>query len=108
RVARHSGGKSAFASNDSATATTAARIPRPPCPSGTRDPSASHLTWKAPDNGGSDITGYQILRGTTAGSEPVLVPNTGDAKTTYDDTTADPSVKHYYYTVKAINAIPGT
>ena len=108
RVARQSGGKSLFASNDSATDTTAARIPRPPCLSGTRDPSASHLTWKAPDNGGSDITGYQILRGTTAGSETVLVPNTGDAKTTYDDTTADPSVKHYYYTVKAINAIPGT
>src|SRR5437870_2419716 len=31
RVARQSGGKSIFASNDSATDTTAARIPRPPC-----------------------------------------------------------------------------
>src|SRR5207253_552708 len=50
RVARQSGGKSLFASNDSATDTTAARIPRPPCLSGTRDPSASHLTWKAPDD----------------------------------------------------------
>src|SRR5438309_2622694 len=105
RVARQSGGKSLFASNDSATDTTAARIPRPPCLSGTRDAAASHLTWKAPDNGGSDIIGYQILRGTTFGTESVIVANTGNAKTTFDDTTADPSVPHYFYVVKAINAI---
>jgi hypothetical protein len=57
-----------------------------------------------PDNGGSDITGYVILRGTTAGGETVLVANTGDDKTTYNDTTADPNVAHYFYVVKAINA----
>src|SRR5204862_8275072 len=33
--------------------------PKPPCLSGTRDPSASHLSWKAPDNGGSNIVSYQ-------------------------------------------------
>jgi len=38
----------------------------------------------------------------------VLLGQTGDAKTTFDDTTANPSVKHYFYVVKAINAIPGT
>ena len=103
RVARQSGGKSLFASLD--TAEPAA--PKPPCLSGTRDAAASHLTWKAPDNGGSDIINYQIFRGTSSGSE-VLLGQTGNAKTTFDDTTADPSVKHYYYTVKAINAIPGT
>src|SRR5205823_4826025 len=108
RVARQSGGKSIFASNDNDTDTTTALLPKPPCLSGTRDVTASHLTWKAPDNGGSDITGYQILRGTTAGGETVLVPNTGNTKTSYDDTTADSSVKHYFYVVKAINAIPGT
>src|SRR5437667_2423808 len=43
RVARQSGGKSIFASNDSATDTTAARIPRPPCLSGQRDAAASQL-----------------------------------------------------------------
>ena len=103
RVARQSGGKSIFASfdvnvNEPATA-------KPPCLSGTRDPAASHLTWKAPDNGGSNITGYQILRGTTAGSERVIVNNTGSAKTTYNDTTASPAVAHYFYVVKAINGI---
>src|SRR2546423_1675662 len=103
RVARQSGGKSIFASFDASVNEPAA--PKPPCLSGTRDPSASHLTWKAPDNAGSDIQGYQILRGTTAGSETVIVNNTGNAKTTYNDTTANPAVAHYFYVVKAINGI---
>jgi PKD repeat protein len=103
RVARQSGGKTLFASFDGSTDTTAALPPKPPCLSGTRDPSASHLSWKVPDNGGSDITGYQILRGTSSGGETVLVNNTGNTKPSYDDTTADPSVAHYFYTVKAIN-----
>ncbi|MEY2485873.1 MAG: hypothetical protein QOH39_1521 [Verrucomicrobiota bacterium] len=101
RVARQSGGKSIFASYDANVNEPA--VPKPPCLSGTRDASASHLTWKAPDNGGADITGYKILRGTTAGSETVLVANTGNVKTTYNDATADPTVPHYFYVVKAIN-----
>jgi hypothetical protein len=101
RVARQSGGKSLFASFDTAEPVA----PKPPCLSGTRDPAASHLSWKAPDNGGSDIVGYQILRGTTSGGESVIVAYTGNAKTTFDDTTTDPSVTHYFYVVKAINAI---
>jgi len=104
RVAHQSGGKSLFASNDSTTDTTIARLPKPPCLSGTRDPSASHLSWKAPDNGGSTIINYQIFRGTTSGGE-VLLGQTGNAKTTFDDTTTNPSVTHYFYVVKAINAI---
>src|SRR5438067_2323130 len=51
RVARQSGGKSLLASNDVNINEPAA--PKPPCLSGTRDPSASHLSWKAPDNGES-------------------------------------------------------
>src|SRR5438067_2002223 len=48
RVARQSGGKSLFASFDTAEPVA----PKPPCLFGTRDPAASHLIWKAPDNGG--------------------------------------------------------
>jgi hypothetical protein len=101
RVARQFGGKSLFSQFDTAEPA----LPKPPCLSGTRDSAASHLTWKMPDNGGSDITGYQILRGTTSGGETVLVPNTGNTKTTYNDATALPSVPDYFYVVKAINAI---
>jgi PKD repeat protein len=105
RVARQSGGKTLFASNDANTDTITALAPKPPCLSGTRDQFASHLTWQAPDNGGADITGYQILRGTASGAETVLVANTGTDKTTYDDTTANPAVAHYFYKVKAINSV---
>ena len=98
RVARQSGGKSLFASFDTAEPVA----PKPPCLSGTRDPAASHLAWKAPDNGGSDIVNYQILGGTWPGGE-VLLGQTD--KTTFDDTTANPAVSHYYYVVKAVNGV---
>jgi PKD repeat protein len=104
RVARQTGGKSLFASNDANTDTTTALAPKASCLSGTRDPSASHLSWKAPDNGGSDIVNYQVFRGTAPGTE-VLLGQTGNARTTYDDPTTDPAVDHYYYTVKAVNAV---
>src|SRR5438477_9846926 len=98
RVARQSGGKSLFASFDTAEPVA----PKPPCLSGTRDPAGSHLAWKAPDNGGSDIVNYQILGGTSPGGE-VLLGQTD--KTTFDDTTANPAVSHYYYVVKAVNGV---
>jgi len=102
RVARQSGGKSLLASNDVNINEPAA--PKPPCLSGTRDPSASHLSWKAPDNGGSNIVSYQIFRGTSPGGEASLPVGQTD-KTNFDDTTANPAVTHYYYTVKATNGI---
>src|SRR5205823_2604753 len=64
--------------------------------------AGSHLSWKAPDNGGSDIANYQILRGTSPGVE---VPLAQTNRTSFNDTTADPAVTHYYYVVKAINAV---
>ncbi len=100
RVARQSGGKGLFASLD----TVEPVLPKPPCLSGTRDSSASRLTWKAPDNGGSDIVNYQILRGTASGSE-VAIGETGNTKTTFLDTTAAPGVSKYYYVVRALNSL---
>ncbi len=102
RVARQSGGKPLFSQFDPSPAEPV--LPKPACLSGTRDCSTTHLTWKAPDNGGSDITGYVILRGTTSGGETVLVANTGNTNTTFDD-PVDPSVRHYFYVAKAISAV---
>ena len=104
RVARQSGGKSLFASNDANTDTTVARVPNPSCLSGTRDSEGSHLTWKAPDNGGADITKYQIFRGTTAGGESLTAIGQTVGKTSFNDPTADPAVPDYFYYVKAINS----
>ncbi|HEV7699528.1 MAG TPA: carboxypeptidase regulatory-like domain-containing protein [Pyrinomonadaceae bacterium] len=101
RVARQFGGKTLNAAFDVAEPV----LPKPSCLSGTRDGiTGSHLSWKVPDNGGSDITGYQIRRGTTAGGETVLVANTGNTRDTYNDTTALASVPHYFYVIKAITA----
>ncbi|MEY2557454.1 MAG: hypothetical protein QOE34_879, partial [Verrucomicrobiota bacterium] len=105
RVARQTGGKTLLASNDANTDTTTGMVPRSSCLSGTRDSSGSHLTWKAPDNGGADILKYQIFRGTTAGGESLTPIGQTVGKTTFNDPTADPAVPHYFYYVRAINSI---
>ncbi len=105
RVARQSGGKTLLSSYDGQTDLPGdpAKGPKPPCLSGTRDTSASHLTWKVPDNGGSPIVNYLIFRSTTSGNE-VQIGQTGIPKNSFDDTSADPNVAHYFYKVKAVNS----
>jgi hypothetical protein len=103
RVARQSGGKTLLASHDPNTDTTTALAPKPPCLSGVRDATASHLIWKVPDNGGSSIVNYLIFRSTTSGNE-VQIGQTGIAKNSFDDTSVSPNVAHYFYKVKAVNS----
>ncbi len=103
RVARQIGGKTLLASYDANTDTTTANAPKRPCLSGMRNASGSHLTWKAPDNGGAAITQYQIFRGILSGAEG-LTPIGYSASTKFDDTSALASVKDYFYTVKAVNS----
>jgi hypothetical protein len=101
RVARQFGGKPLLSQFDPNPAEPA--VPKAPCLSGTRNASGVHLTWKAPDNGGADITGYAIFRGTASGNETLLL-NTGTIKTSFDDITADPAQPVFYY-VRAINSV---
>lgn len=61
------------------------------------------LSWLAPDNGGSPITGYEIFRGTASGGETLLT-TIGATKTSYLDTSAGSTTK-YYYRVAAKNKI---
>lgn len=97
RVARQSGGKTLLSAFDSVEPVA----PKPACLSGTRDQTASHLTWKAPDNGGANITNYEIWRGEAPGAE-LKIGDSGAANK-FDDTSADPAVARYYYYVKATN-----
>ena len=59
------------------------------------------LSWTAPDATG--VTGYQVWRGTTAGTLSVIVADTGTADTTYIDATAAASTE-YHYAVAAVTA----
>ncbi len=60
------------------------------------------LDWSAPSsNGGASITGYRIYRGTSSGTETLLV-SIGNAQT-YTD-TAVTNGQTYFYKVKAVNS----
>jgi hypothetical protein len=109
-VARQSGGKTLLATYDGNTDTTAAKAAKPACLAGTRDPLAAHLSWKAPDNGGANITSYEIWRGTTPGGEQkVFTTNNPKAafidSTTTNNTGYNPAAPDYYYFVKAVNSV---
>ena len=60
------------------------------------------LTWTAPSNGGSAITGYKIYRGWSSGFETLV--KTISPGTSYTDTWMTNGVT-YYYKVAAVNAI---
>jgi hypothetical protein len=98
-IARQSGGKGLLAAFDPVEPAKPLRA----CLSGQRDDTASYLRWVKPDDGGSEITGYRIYRGTVAGSE-TLIGQIGK-RTDYVDRSVDVAVPKYYYKVTAINAV---
>ncbi len=61
------------------------------------------IAWTVPPDGGSPITGYDILRGTTSGGETYL-DSTDPTQTSYADTTVTAGTT-YYYEVVAVNAV---
>jgi hypothetical protein len=100
RVARQTGGKSLYAKYDPVEPAA----PKAPYLTATRDSSGVTLHWNAPDNGGSDIATYSVLRGGSSGTETQIATVGGD-KDQYVDTTVDPSVAEYDYEVVAVNAV---
>ena len=98
-AARLVGGRSLFKAKDPVEPAK----PLAACLFGNRDQQTTHLNWRIPDSGGSDIVNYKIYRGTAAGSE-ALIGQTSNAKPVYDDASAGPSVPTYYYKVVAMNA----
>src|SRR2546425_5528966 len=98
-------GVSSPSSNTSAT--TLAVLPSPPTGFTTTVASSSqiNLSWTAPNNGGSPITGYKIERSADGGSTwATLIANTGSVTTTYSDTGLAHTTT-YTYRVSAINSV---
>ena len=65
------------------------------------------LSWTVPADGGSPITGYQILRGITPGGESPHAM-VGPGATSHVDTNTIVDGTPYYYKVAAVNAIGAT
>jgi fibronectin type 3 domain-containing protein len=61
------------------------------------------LAWSAPSSNGSGITGYDIYRGTSSGTE-TLYATVGGATTSYTDLSVTGGVR-YYYQVAAVNGV---
>jgi hypothetical protein len=81
----------------------AAAAPDAPVVTATAIVQGVHLSWTAPADNGSPITGYNISRSTTTGTETFLV-SVGAAVTTYDDTAVVTDGTEYFYTVTAVNS----
>jgi hypothetical protein len=100
-IARQTGGRRLFGPDTAAT--TTATLPGTPYLTAGRDGSVVHLSWSQSDNGGSAITNYKILRGSTSGGETLLATIAGTANR-YDDAAATSPNTTYYYKVVAVNA----
>jgi hypothetical protein len=99
-IARQSGGRRLLAAFDPPATPT---VPSSPSLTARRDGNVVHLAWSTADNGGSALTGYNILRGTASGGETLLATVAGD-NTRYDDGTVLNTDTTYYYKVQAVNA----
>ncbi len=98
-IARQSGGRRMFAAFDPVEPA----VPGAPAVTGSRDAAltTATLSWPAPDNGGSLITGYKVYRKTGTGAFS-LIATTPD--TNFTNTGLDPSLQYTYH-VTAVNGV---
>jgi Fibronectin type III domain len=93
-IARQSGGRRMFAEFDP----PADAAPAAPAVTGTRSGSVVTLSWSAPDQGGSPVTGYNVYRRDSGGAAVLLSNQTG---TSFTDAAYAPGAA---YRVTAVNA----
>ena len=99
-IARQSGGRSLLAAFDSAET----QLPKNACLGGTRTTASAKLLWRAPDNGGAEISNYKVFRSTDPVAAGTFIGDAGP-KLAFEDKTASPAVEKYYYTVVAQNSV---
>ena len=108
---RQVGGRTLYAAFDDDAGTqfnsSAALRPAPACAlqsESLRTIAQANVVWNAPDDGGSTVTGYEVLRSTSAAGPFTPVGTTAGA-TEYVDRAVDPNVPEYHYRVVASNAL---
>ncbi|TQJ09198.1 fibronectin type III domain-containing protein [Lapillicoccus jejuensis] len=105
-VTRNAAGDSPFSPTVTATPQAAATT-APGVPTAFQAAGGLHvanLGWGAPTfDGGTPVTGYRILRGTSSGTETALVDVDATTRTYADTAVVDGT--QYYYTVQALNAV---
>ncbi|MES2682363.1 MAG: PKD domain-containing protein [Pseudomonadota bacterium] len=99
-IARQSGGRGLLAEFDDMPLAA----PKNACLAGTRTTASSKLSWRAPDNGGQEISNYQVYRSTDPAVPGSFIADAGP-KLAFEDRTADPNIEKYYYTVIAQNPV---
>ena len=77
--------------------------PQPPVLTASAIGGTVRLTWTVPNDNGSPITGYQLLRGTSPGNKVPLGSPLGADVTAHDDTTGTLGTA-YFYEVTALNS----
>lgn len=96
--------RSAVYSRINGTEPPAATVPEAPVLSAARPPRGKgiQLTWTVPNDGGSPITGYRVLRLTDGTFQRIA--SLGASITGYRDTSAKRG-RTYTYVVRAVNAV---
>jgi hypothetical protein len=101
-IARQSSGKRMLLATDGVS--SGATAPGMPFVTALRIGNKVNLSWSEADSGSSAVTGYQILRSTTSGSETLLA-SVGPSINRFTDLSAADSSKIYYYKVIATNGV---
>jgi len=70
---------------------------------GTSARRAAKLSWTAPNNGGSAITGYRLLRASTSNGSYDQIATPSASATSYTDTI--PIRSTWYYRLVAVNSV---
>lgn len=97
-IARQVNGKRLFAVYDAASAPAAPNL------SGKAEGTSNVLTWGAPDDHGSPITGYNVFRRLAGASSFTSLASVAAGTTSYTD-SATTAGQSYAYHVTAVNAV---
>ena len=104
-VAENSAGRTSYFSNQASATPAAPIVPNAPITLRATPGNAQiSVSWSTPSsNGGPTITSYNIYRGTSSGSETLLVSGSNSTDP-YTDTTVSNGVT-YFYKVTAVNSV---